>query len=360
MLNSPETRGSLTRFVGELLRTLGENNVDLRIEVQAALRGLSQLALTSNAISVRNGFGLLFRRHFGAQEMVSAAWDVGFLQVARVLSAIVFELTRQAPEEDVGPVLDERDLSALDKRVQELTRANVCDVHLVRVSLEDHPHLKMSADGSLLLLTSNLQIEILEKRRPATVLYVIEIPNRQWLKERQEFVKLSSIARNFCIIECLEQLRRNSLDDYWRIVEAWSKPVSHRTVEETRLVGQVKTAARKLYALRFAGIWDTVLAGLPLSAQRVWKYLMTTESWREEAEQKYLTSARRKFANVIFTSLAFSTFYRIKMILIECIIWTLRRRIKKLRFNMSLLPMTTGRLEDLILFSLSRNFNERR
>lgn len=354
-LNAPLGTGSLTRFVGEFIRTLGENGIDLRIEVQAALRGLSQLALTANAISARNSFGPTLRRYFGLREMFAAAWEVGLMRVVRTLTSVLFDMTRQLPEEDVGPVLDERDINALIRRVRELGRAGVCDIRFSRVSPEDYSNLRLSADGSYLLVTSDLGIEILETRRPATVRYVVEIPTRRWLKDRQEFVKLASIARNFCIIESLEQLRRNSLDDYWRIVEAWNKSPQKRTVEETRLVGEVKTASRKLYALRFAAIWETSLAGLPKSARRIWKILMTVEYWREGAEQKYLTSIRQKFGHVILTNLAFSTFYRLKMLLIEAALWTLRRHIKALRYSMQLLPMNTHRLEDLVLFGLSRN-----
>lgn len=353
-LNSPFNTSSLTRFVGEFLRTLSENSIDLRMEVQAALRGLSQLALTANAISVRNNFGYLLRRHFGLREILSTAWEVGPVRVFRVITSILFDITRQSPEQDVGPVLDERDINALRARMVELNRAGVCKIRFVRVSPEDFPNLRMSSDGSELLVTSDLRFEVLETRRPAMVRYAIEIPTRAWLRERQEFVKLSSIARNFCIVECLEQLRRNSLDDYWRIVEAWSKPMASRTLEETRLVGEVRSAARRLYGLRFAKLWDHDFTGLPRAAKRTWKRLMYVESWREDAEQKYITGVSEKLGNIQLASLAFTTFYRLKILLIEGVLWYLRRRVREFRFSMHLLPMSSGNLEDLILYSFTR------
>ncbi len=356
-LNAPVGAGSLIRFVGEFIKTLNENNIDLRIEVQAALRGLSQIALTANAISVRNSFGFLLRRHFGLKDVLRAAWQIGLVRTVRVLTGILFDITRQLPEEDVGPVLDERDLTGLTRRVMELRRASVCDVHISRVSPEDHPTLRMSADDSYIVITSILRIEILEKRRPATVRYVIEIPTRGWLRERQEFVKLASVARNFCIVECLEQLRRSSLDDYWRTVEAWSKHANSRTVEETRLVGEVKSAARRLCALRFENIWNSPFSGMGGNGKRLWKSLMLIEAWREETEHKYISSFNRKFGNVLLTNLAFGTFYRLKMLFIEGILWAVRTSIKKHRYSMRLLPMATQTLEDLILFGLSRSFN---
>lgn len=354
-LNAPIYTGSLIRFIGEFIKTLSENGIDLRVEVQAALRGLSQLALTASSVSSRNGFGRLLRRHFGLRETLHTAWQIGPIRVIKILTGILFELTRALPEEDVGPVLDERDIRLLTRRIFELARAAVCDIRFSRINPEDHPNLKMSADEATLLVTSDLHLEVLEKTRPASVRYIVEIPTRHWLKDRQEFVKLASVARNFCMIECLEQLRRNSLDDYWSTVEAWSKSESLRTVEETRLVGEVKTAARSLYALRFADIWSAPMVGIPWSASLVWKQLIRVETMREGSFQKYLASLKPQLDNVILTSLAFSTFYRLKMLLVEALLWFLRLSVKRRKYSMHLLPMNTSELENLVLFGLSRN-----
>jgi hypothetical protein len=364
-LNGPFDGSSLTLFVGEFIRLLSENDVDLRMEVQAALRGMSQLALTANAISARNGFSQILRGYFGIGELLRTAWDVGLLRAAKVLTRTLFDLTRALPEEDVGPVLDERDVRALRLRVKELARADVCDIRIVRVSPEDHPALRMSVDGSSLLVTSELRVEILEARRPATVRYVILLPSQRWLRDRQEFVKLTSVARNFCVIDCLEQLRRNSLDDYWHTVEAWNKPRAKQGLEATSLVGSVRTAARKLLALRFAGIWDSPLAGVPARSLRTWKWLLKTEAWREEAETKMVRALRRRrrssgeglktAANAALGGIAFGTFYRLKIVAVAGVLQLLRRRVKRQKYGMHLLPMSTAAFEDLILFNLGRN-----
>lgn len=348
---------SLTRFVGEFIKTLSENQIDLKVQVQAALRGLSQIALTTSSISVRNNFGSILRNQFTLKELIGTVWDVGVIRVSRVILSTLFEFTRQMPEYDIGPVLDERDINTLAFKVKELSKANVCNIYFRRVSPEDHPNLKMSQDGQILLITSDLYIEILDKVRPATVRYVIETPTKKWLKERQEFVKLASIARSFCTIECLEQLRRNSLDDYWRIVESWSKVSYLRTVEETQLIGEVQIAARKLYSLRFANIWESSLAGLPLSSRIIWRFLMRVESWKESSKQSYLFSQKKKFGDVLLANLAYSSFFRIKTLLLEAILWSLRRYINRLKFTMHLLPMPTQELVHLILYGLSRNNN---
>lgn len=346
---------SLTRFVGEFIKTLSENQIDLKVQVQAALRGLSQIALTTSSISVRNNFGLILRNQFTLKELIGTVWDVGILRVSKVILSTLFEFTRQLPEFDIGPVLDERDLETLNSYVRDLAKANVCNIHFRRVSPEDHPNLKMSQDGQTLLITSDLYIEIVDKVRPATVRYVIETPTKKWLKERQEFVKLASIARSFCTIECLEQLRRNSLDDYWKIVESWSKYSYLRTIDETQLIGEVQIAARKLYSLRFANIWETSFAGLPLSSKIIWRFLMRVESWKESSKQSYLVSQKNKFGDVLLANMAYSSFFRLKTLLLEGLLWSLRGYINRLKFSMHLLPMPTEDLVNLILFGLSRN-----
>jgi predicted unusual protein kinase regulating ubiquinone biosynthesis (AarF/ABC1/UbiB family) len=354
-LISSSGTGSLLRFVGEFIKTLSENGIDLKVEVQAALRGLSQLALTASSVSSRNSFGKLLRKHFRVREMLHTAWQIGPVRVFKVLTGLLFEITKKTQEEDVGPVLDERDIAALSRRIRILNQAGVCDVQFSRVNPEDHPNLKMSTDESALLITSDLVIQILEKTKPATVRYVVEIPSRDWLRERQEFVKLASVSRNFCIIECLEQIRRNSLDDYWRIVECWNKSESLRTVEETRLVGEVRTAARRLYALRFRHIWDAPMAGVTWMSQWYWRMLILVETLREESFQQFLTSIKPQFSNVALTNIAFGTFYRLRMLAVEAILYLLRKRVKRLKYSMHLLPMSTSALENLILFGLSRN-----
>lgn len=354
-LNAPINSGSLIRFVGEFIKTLNENGIDLRPEVQAALRGLSQLALTASSVSARNDFGRLLRRHFRFREMLETVWQVGPVRVFRVVVSLVFEVIRLQPEVDVGPVLDEQDIAALRRRIHALRRAAVCDIEFRRVNPDDHPNLRMSADGSELLVTSDLTLEIIDKARPATVHYLVDIPSRSWLLERQEFVKLTSIARNLAIIECFEQLRRNSLDDFWHLVESWSKPLAHRTVRELRLVGSVKTAARRLYALRFVSIWDRERSGVPWLARRVWALLLRVECWREEAVQSYLRAMSPQFANVILGNLAFGTLYRIRMLVFEGFLWILRSYLKNLRFSMNLLPMGRREFEEVLLQGLSRH-----
>lgn len=356
-LHNPLSISSLTRFVGEFMKTLSENQVDLKIEVQAALRGLSQIALTTSAISVRNSFGSILRKQFILKELLGTVWNVGVFRVLKVVFSTVFEFIRSMPDEDIGPVLDERDIASIFQRTRELAKANVCNVTLKRVSPEDHPDLKMSQDGQTLLITSNLYMDILDKVRPARVRYKIEIPSRKWLKDRQEFVKLASIARSFCTIESLEQLRRNSLDDYWKIVEAWGKPISDRSLLETQLVAEVNIAARNLYSLRFEDIWKSNYTSLSWSARMAWKWLLTIELWRETSKQNYFISQKKYGGELLRNNVFSKTYYRTSILILEGFLWVVKKKLNSLRFSMHLLPISSLQLEDLVLFGLSRNFN---
>jgi ubiquinone biosynthesis protein len=353
-LNYKMNGTNLTRFVGEFIKILNENQIDLKIEVQAALRGLSQIALTTASISCRNNFGKILREQFSLKELLGTVWDVGIIRVIKIIFSMLFELTRQMPDQDIGPVLDERDLLAISNRTKELALANVCKVKLSRVSPEDHPNLKISQDGQVLLITSDLHIEVLDKVKPATVQYKIEIPSKSWLKDRQEFVKLSSIARSFCIIECLEQLRRNSLDEYWKIVESWNKPVHLRTAQESYLIGEAKIAASDLYSIRFKNIWKASTSDFYLSSAFAWKSLVLVESWKETSKQNYFISQKKKLKEIPFANIAYSGFFRLKFLFLEALLWFMRRHINNLKFSMHLLPMSTQELEDLVLLGLSR------
>src|SRR5690606_3002627 len=120
-----------------------EANINLRIEVQAALRGLSQVYLTSTAISARNNFGQVFQKQFGWKMLLKHILQIGPFKVVRAALPLVFDVVRHSPEQEVGPTLDERDIGALVEALELLREENVCNVELVRSSPEDNVNLAL-------------------------------------------------------------------------------------------------------------------------------------------------------------------------------------------------------------------------
>lgn len=355
LLRAEEYPHGTAHFMADFIRVLAENSIDLRIEVQAAMRGLTQLAITATSVSARNSFAMEVRKYFGLRDILNTVWDVGLLRVFRVTTAIIFQHIKRSPEIEIGPTLDERDLRTLALRLSELRKADVCEIRFRRVSPEEHGNLRQTPDGVSLLTSSDLKLVILDGVRPARVRYVIELPSSDWLRERQEFVKLTTLARNFAIIECLEQLRRKSLDDYWRTVESWSKPLHQRTVNEVSLIGGVKTAARRLFQLRFSQLWDHPMSGLGWNARVLWKLLLAMEMRREFAEQKFVAVASKTKAHLPVALLAVGTVHRVRILLWEAILRLTRWRLMKRRFSMSLLPIGIDELESIILHNLGRS-----
>lgn len=354
LMSAEEYPHGTAHFMADFIRVLAENSVDLRIEVQAALRGLTQLAITATSISARNSFALELRKYFGLRDILNTVWDVGLLRVFRVATAIVFQHIQRSPVVEVGPTLDERDLRTLAKRLFELRRAGVCEIRFRRVSPEEHASLRQTPDGVSLITSSELKLMILDGVRPARVRYVIELPSSDWLRERQEFVKLITLARNFAVIECLEQLRRKSLDDYWRTVEAWSKTAHDQTVNEVSLIGEVKTAARRLFQLRFSQLWDNPMSGLGWQSRLLWRILLAFELQREFAEQRFVRIASKTKAQLPVALLAVGTVHRVRILLWEAALRWTRWRLAKRRFSMSLLPISIDELETIILHNLGR------
>ncbi|MFZ9519912.1 MAG: AarF/UbiB family protein [Silvanigrellaceae bacterium] len=358
LMSAEEYTHGTAHFMADFIRILAENSVDLRIEVQAALRGLTQLAITATSISARNSFALELRKYFGLRDIINTVLDVGIFRVFKVATAIVFQHIQRSPEVEIGPTLDERDLRTLGLRLGELRNAGVCEIRFKRVSPEEHSNLKQTPDGISLLTSSDLKLSILDGVRPARVRYIIELPSSGWLRDRQEFVKLASLARNFAIIECLEQLRRKSLDDYWRTVEAWSKPSHNRTVNEVSLIGEVKTAARRLFQLRFSQLWDNPLSGLGWNARFLWRLLLSLELRREFAEQRFVRVASKTKAQLPIALLAVGTVHRVRILLWEALLRFTRWRLLKRRFSMSLLPIRIDELESIVLHNLGRASSE--
>lgn len=353
MRNDEYNHGTV-HFITDFIRILAENSIDLRVEVQAAMRGLTQVALTATAISARNSFALELRKYFAGRALLSTVLEIGPLQVFRVSTAILFQHIKRSPEVEIGPTLDERDLKSLSARLTELRRAGVCDIKFRRVSPEEHSNLKQTPDGITLITSSDLKLHIREKIRPARVRYYLELPLSEWLRERQEFVKLTTLARNFAVIESLEQLRRKSLDDYWHTVEAWSKPAHLRTVNEVSLIGEVKIAARRLFQLRFSSLWDNPLSGLSWSSRALWRLFLSLEFRKEFAEQKFITSAARTKAHLPFASVAVGTVHRLRILVWEALVRFTRWRLRKRRFSLSLMPIGIEQLEYIMLHNLGR------
>lgn len=347
-------QGAFIRYLSDFVRLLGEANINLRIEVQAALRGLSQIYLTATAISSRHNFGQVFQKQFGWRMLVRHIWAIGPMKVARAALPLAFDLVRNSPEQEVGPTLDERDLTAIEDALTVLTRENVCNIELLRTSPEDNTNLVLATDGSSLIKSSHLRLEILTETKPASVQYVIETPSKEWLRERQEYVKLLGVGYTLCLVECLEQLRRHSLEDYWYVVESWNtRPVS-RSLKANLLIGDVRVAARVLFSRRYKNIWNSDYMTISRRSRYLWKALIRFEERFERREQGYFYILSRKLGHEKVGQLTFGTLHRIKVIVYRLIISGLKSFIKSSRFEMNLLPISTNDLIHRMLHGLLR------
>ena len=347
-------QGAFIRYLTDFVRLLGEANVNLKIEVQAALRGLSQVYLTSNAISSRNNFGQLLQKQFGWKTLVKLVLSIGPFKVMRSLLPIAFSVVKNSPEQEVGPTLDERDMNAIEEALKILNHESVCNIELVRISPEENTQLTLATDGSSLIKSTNLKLEVQTETKPASVKYVIEVPNKEWLKERQEYVKLQGIGFTLCLVECLEQLRRHSLEDYWYVVESWNMSANKRSLEASILIGEVKLAARMLFTRRYADIWTSEFMTVSAWNRFLWKFLIKFEERFERREQGYFNILSKKLVNPKVGQYTFGTLHRIKIIAYRLIISGLKTLVKRNRFEMNLLPLTTDDLIHRMLHGLLR------
>jgi predicted unusual protein kinase regulating ubiquinone biosynthesis (AarF/ABC1/UbiB family) len=340
-----ENQGEFIRSLSDLVRLLSEANINLRIEVQAALRGLSQVYLTANAISSRNNFGKILQKQFGWRKLVKLVFAIGPFKVLRSLLPIAFSVVRNSPEQEVGPTLDERDISAIEQALKILNTENVCNIEFVRNSPEENTQLTLAADGSSLIKSTNLKIEIQTETKPASVKYIVEAPTKEWLKERQEYIKLQGMGFTLCLVECLEQLRRHSLEDYWSVVESWSLSTAQKSPRANMLIGEVKLAARVLFTKRYSNIWTSEFISVSFWNRYLWKILIRFEERFERREQGYFSILSKKMGKAKVGELTFGTLQRLKIIAYRLIISGLKSLIKSSRFEMNLLPLPT---EDLI------------
>ena len=349
--------GAFIRYLSDFVRLLGETNINLKIEVQAALRGLSQIYLTSTAISSRNNFGQVFQKQFGWKLLVKQIVSIGPFKVVRAALPIAFDVVRNSPEQEVGPTLDERDITAISEALETLDTENVCNIELLRSSPEENTNLTMSADGSSLIKSSHLRIEILTETKPASVKYLVEVPLKEWLKERQEYVKLQGVGFTLCLVECLEQLRRHSLEDYWHVVESWNVASNKRSLKSNILIGEVRLAARVLFTRRYENIWVSDYMTISKWNRFLWKLLIRFEERFERREQGYFYILSKKLGTEKVTKYTFGSFHRIKVIIYRLIISWLKTMIKKSAFEMNLLPLTTEELTLRMMHGLLRRGN---
>jgi predicted unusual protein kinase regulating ubiquinone biosynthesis (AarF/ABC1/UbiB family) len=347
--------GAFIRYLSEFVRLLGEANINLRIEVQAALRGLSQVYLTSSAISSRNNFGQNFQKQFGWKIILKHILSIGPLRVLRAALPLAFDLIRNSPEMEVGPTLDERDLSAIHEALELLNQESVCNIELLRMSPEDNTNLSLAGDGSSLIKSSHLRLEIQTETKPASVRYLIEIPTKDWLKERQEYVKLQGLGFTLCLVECMEQLRRHSLEDYWHVAEFWNSPPSKRSLKANSIIGDVRLAARTLFSRRYDNIWISDYMTISRKNRFLWKLMIHFEERFERREQGYFYLLSKKMgAAEKVGQLTFGSLHRVKVITYRLIISGLKTLIKSARFEMNLLPLSTDELINRMIHGLLR------
>lgn len=350
---------TLMRFVSDFVRLLGQHDVYLKTEVQAALRGLTQMAISANAISARNHFGELLQKHFGWKTLLRTIWSVGLVQVLRIAIQVGFDWMKNKPEMEVGPVLDERDIETLQSALEKLSSALICNIRLIRSSPEENLHLNLTTDGARLMTSAHLSVLLEAKEKCSQVEYQVEVPTREWLNARQEFVRFSNLAFVFCLIECLEQLKRSSLDEYWKVIGAWHLNLESRHLLETRLIANVRLGARKLYARRFSKMWGHPFWDLSFLEKRSWAQYVKLQFRLEKNEQDFLMTMKRKqkgfkIGNIRWISV--STFYRLRIIFLKLRLSRLGRRIESQKMHMHLLPLSNQEFHKQILFGLLRDF----
>lgn len=351
-------QGAFIRYLSDFVRLLSEANINLRIEVQAALRGLSQVYITASAISSRHNFGQIFRKQFGWKMLVRQVVSIGPFKVFRAALPLLFDVIRNSPEQEVGPTIDERDLNAIEEAFVLLREENVCNIELIRTSPEDNTNLKLASDGSSLINSTYLDLEIQTNTKPASVKYIVAAPNKEWLRERQEYVKLQGLGYTMCLVECLEQLRRHSLEDYWYVVEGWNRPSAKRALRENILIGDVRLAARSLFARRYQNIWLSEYMTVSRWNRYLWKLLISFEQRFERREQGYFYILSKTMGKTIggekVGKYTFGTLHSLKVIVYRLIISWLKALIKRNRFEMNLLPLTTDDLIHRMLHGLLR------
>lgn len=347
-------QGAFIHYLSDFVRLLGEANINLRIEVQAAMRGITQVYLTSTAISSRHNFGQIFQKQFGWKMLIRHILSIGPFKVARAILPIAFDLVKNTPEQEVGPTLDERDLTAIEEALVLLNTENVCNIELVRSSPEENTRLALATDGSGLIKSTNLRLEIQTETKPASVRYILEIPSKEWLKDRQEYVKLQGMGLAMCLVECLEQLRRHSLEDYWYVVESWSSHPSKRSWKEIVLIGDVRIAARILFARRYDNIWVSDFMTVSRWNRFLWKLLIHVEERFERRETGYFYLLSKKMGSELVGQYAFGPLHRIKVISYRLVISGLKTLIRRSKFEMNLLPLTTDELIHRMLHGLLR------
>lgn len=347
-------QGAFIRYLSDFVRLLSEANINLKIEVQAALRGITQVYLTSSAISSRHNFGQIFQKQFGWKMLIRHILSIGPLKVMKAVLPIAFDLVKNSPEQEVGPTLDERDISAIEHALFQLNEESVCNIELMRTSPEDNTRLALSTDGSRLIKSAHLRLEIQTETKPASVRYILEVPNKEWLRERQEYIKLQGMGFALCLVECLEQLRRHSLENYWYVVEGWNRLPGERTYKESTLIGDVRLAARNLFARRYQNIWVSDFMTVSSWNRFLWKLLIWIEERFEKRETGYFYFLSKKLGSEKVGQYTFGTLHRIKIIIYRLIIQGLKTLIKRSKFEMNLLPLTTDQLIDRMIHGLLR------
>ena len=127
-----------------------------------------------------------------------------------------------------------------------------------------------------------------------------------------------------------------------------------RSLEASILIGEVKLAARMLFTRRYADIWTSEVMTVSTWNRFLWKFLIKFEERFERREQGYFNILSKKLVNPKVGQYTFGTLHRIKIIAYRLIISGLKTLVKRNRFEMNLLPLTTDDLIHRMLHGLLR------
>ena len=127
-----------------------------------------------------------------------------------------------------------------------------------------------------------------------------------------------------------------------------------RSLRANSLIGDVRLAARVLFSRRYHNIWISDYMTISRKSRFLWKLLIRFEERYERREQGYFYILSRKMGHEKVGHYTFGTLHRIKVILYRLIISGLKSLIKRSRFEMNLLPLSTDDLIHRMLHGLLR------
>ncbi len=227
----------ISTLLGKLL-VLDLEFIDI---IQPTLKAFIQVSITVSSISNEGNFFKCFKNIIGIYELLKLVNKNGVLVSTHSFIKFKFFKSNLKNHPEIGPVIDERDIQLLAEKFKRLRENSICDIEIKRINPDKSFYF--STNTSQLSIQHSSRIIFEKPKKSSHLKYMILLPDKNWLIENNEFIRVKNLTEHLCLIEILENVRRGTSKHFSHLAHIFALPLSELNKEDFSLYMSFKIRA---------------------------------------------------------------------------------------------------------------------